>query len=56
VVAIPNSQVLNAVVGPVPPDSDNAPAPAPVAPAAIDTRSGTPGGPEQRQPSPGGPP
>ncbi len=52
VMAIPNSQVLNAVVGPVPP-----PEPAEqVSPAgAPDTRSGTPGGPEQTQPHPAGP-
>jgi small-conductance mechanosensitive channel len=50
VVTIPNSQVLNAVIGPIPPaDEDDAP------PAAIDGKSGTPGGPEQPQPAPPGP-
>lgn len=51
VMAIPNSQVLNAVIGPIPPDQDDA-SPAPV---AADGRSATPGGPEQPQPSPPGP-
>ena len=51
VMAIPNSQVLNAVIGPIPPaEEDNPPAP-----AVIDGRSGTPGGPEQPQPAPPGP-
>jgi hypothetical protein len=52
VMSIPNSQVLNAVVGPVPP-----PEPAEqVTPGGVpDTRSGTPGGPEQTQPHPAGP-
>jgi small-conductance mechanosensitive channel len=52
VMAIPNSQVLNAVVGPIPP-----PEPAEeVSSAGVpDTRSGTPGGPEQTQPHPAGP-
>ena len=48
VMSIPNSQVLNAVVGPIPPDSED---PQEVA----DGKSGTPGGPEQPQPSPAGP-
>jgi small-conductance mechanosensitive channel len=49
--AIPNSQVLNAVIGPIPPaDEDNTPVP-----AVIEGRSGTPGGPEQPQPAPPGP-
>jgi len=51
VMAIPNSQVLNAVIGPIPPDEDDA-SPAPV---AADGKSATPGGPEQPQPSPPGP-
>ncbi len=63
VMSIPNSQVLNAVVGPIPPDGDNATqAPAtqalpvaPGAPAVPDGMSGTPGGPEQLQPRPPGP-
>ncbi len=50
VISVPNSQVLNAVVGPIPPDEDNPPAP-----AVIDGRSGAPGGPEQPQPAPPGP-
>ena len=51
VMAIPNSQVLNAVIGPIPPaEQDNLPVP-----AVIDGRSGTPGGPEQPQPAPPGP-
>ena len=53
VVAIPNSQVLNAVIGPVPPAESTAPATA--IPAVPDGRPATPGGPEQPQPSPPGP-
>jgi hypothetical protein len=53
VVSIPNSQVLNAVVGPIPPEPEN---PEPEDPeAAADGKSGTPGGPEQPQPRPAGP-
>jgi small-conductance mechanosensitive channel len=51
VMSVPNSQVLNAVVGPVPPDPEEKPSPAVVA----DSRSGGPGGPEQPQPRPLGP-
>ncbi len=48
VMSIPNSQVLNAVVGPIPPAQED--------PAVLpDGRSGTPGGPEQPQPHPAGP-
>ena len=48
VMSIPNSQVLNAVVGPVPPETED--------PVAVgDGRSGTPGGPEQLHPRPPGP-
>ena len=48
VMSIPNSQVLNAVVGPVPPETED--------PVAVgDGRSGTPGGPEQPHPRPPGP-
>ena len=48
VMSIPNSQVLNAVVGPVPPEMED--------PVVVgDGRSGTPGGPEQSQPRPPGP-
>jgi small-conductance mechanosensitive channel len=51
VMSIPNSQVLNAVVGPIPPhDEEEA-----EAEAAPDGKSGTPGGPEHSQPRPGGP-
>jgi small-conductance mechanosensitive channel len=49
-VSVPNSQVLNAVVGPIPPDDSNSAQ----APAVSDGKSGTPGGPEQPQPSPPG--
>jgi small-conductance mechanosensitive channel len=61
VMVIPNSQVLNAVIGPIPPPDDENSGPAAAAPAApaapvvTDGRSGTPGGPEQPQPSPSGP-
>jgi len=48
VMSIPNSQVLNAVVGPVPPEDKD--------PVKVeDGGSGTPGGPEQPQPRPAGP-
>jgi len=49
VMSIPNSQVLNAVVGPIPPEEDED------SPVAPDGKSGTPGGPENSQPRPGGP-
>jgi len=49
VMSIPNSQVLNAIVGPIPPqDKEDAP-------VVPDGKSGTPGGPENSQPRPGGP-
>jgi small-conductance mechanosensitive channel len=48
VMSIPNSQVLNAVVGPIPPLEEEAE-------IAPDGKSGTPGGPEHSQPRPGGP-
>ena len=48
VMSIPNSQVLNAVVGPIPPTQEDPP-------AVADGKSGTPGGPEQPQPRPAGP-
>ncbi|MFZ0189354.1 MAG: mechanosensitive ion channel family protein [Streptosporangiaceae bacterium] len=51
VISVPNSQVLNAVVGPIPPDDSNGAQ----APAVSDGKSGTPGAPEQPQPSPPGP-
>ena len=49
VMSVPNSQVLNAVVGPIPPQEDEDP------PVTPDGQSGTPGGPEHSQPRPGGP-
>jgi small-conductance mechanosensitive channel len=50
VISVPNSQVLNAVVGPIPPgEGDGA-----RAPAVGNGKSGTPGAPEQPQPSPPG--
>ena len=57
VMSIPNSQVLNAVVGPVPPEpEDPEHDPEPEDPeVAADGKSGTPGGPEQPQPRPAGP-
>ena len=51
VMSIPNSQVLNAVVGPIPPEGEEDEDPEVVA----DGKSGTPGGPEQPQPRPAGP-
>ncbi|MGO8890233.1 MAG: mechanosensitive ion channel domain-containing protein [Streptosporangiaceae bacterium] len=48
--SVPNSQVLNAVVGPIPPEPDEE-----KTPVVADGRSGTPGGPEQPQPRPAGP-
>ncbi|MGD0243069.1 MAG: mechanosensitive ion channel family protein [Streptosporangiaceae bacterium] len=61
VMSIPNSQVLNAIVGPIPPaqEEDSPVAPdgtvAPGGTVAPDGKSGTPGGPENSQPRPGGP-
>jgi small-conductance mechanosensitive channel len=50
VMSVPNSQVLNAVVGPIPPKPDEK------EPHIVtDGRSGTPGGPEQPEPRPAGP-
>jgi small-conductance mechanosensitive channel len=48
VMSIPNSQVLNAMVGPIPPEAEEAE-------VVADGKSGTPGGPEQPQPRPAGP-
>jgi small-conductance mechanosensitive channel len=48
VMSIPNAQVLNAVVGPIPPEREEAG-------LVVDGKSGTPGGPGQPQPSPPGP-
>jgi len=48
VMSIPNSQVLNAIVGPVPPAAEDPP-------VVADGKSGTPGGPEHPQPRPAGP-
>ena len=50
VMAVPNSQVLNAVVGPVPPNAEEQPAPQIVG----DGKSTSPGAPEQQQPRPAG--
>jgi len=50
VMSVPNSQVLNAIVGPVPVDPDQE-----KAPAVADGKPGPPGGPEQPQPRPAGP-
>ena len=50
VMSVPNSQVLNAVVGPIPLEADDE-----KPPIVADGRSGTPGGPEQPQPRPAGP-
>jgi small-conductance mechanosensitive channel len=57
VMSIPNSQVLNSVVGPIPPEpEDPEQGPEPEDPeVAPDGKSGTPGGPEQPQPRPAGP-
>ncbi len=56
VMSIPNSQVLNAVVGPIPPEPEAQASPAVAGPAVVaDSASGTPGGPEQQQPRPAGP-
>ena len=57
VMSIPNSQVLNAVVGPIPPEpEDPEQDPEPEDPEVTpDGKSGTPGGPEQPQPRPAGP-
>jgi small-conductance mechanosensitive channel len=51
VMSIPNSQVLNAMVGPVPPENGGDGEP----PVVSDGKSGTPGAPEQPQPGPPGP-
>jgi small-conductance mechanosensitive channel len=52
VFSVPNSQVLAAAVGPIPPDDGND---ARQVPAVSDGTSGTPGAPEQPQPSTPGP-
>jgi small-conductance mechanosensitive channel len=51
VLSVPNSQVLNSGVGPIPPDNGNGAR----APVVTDGKPGTPGAPEQPQPSPPGP-
>jgi len=51
VMSVPNAQVLNAVVSPIPPANGSTAQ----APVAVDGKSGTPGGPEQPQPAPLGP-
>ena len=55
VMAVPNSQVLNAVIGPIPPEDNGAVQPQPQLAVVADGKSGTPGGPEQPQPAPPGP-
>jgi small-conductance mechanosensitive channel len=58
VMSIPNSQVLNAIVGPIPPDEEDTreeDAREEDAETAPDGKSGAPGGPEHPQPRPGGP-
>ncbi len=50
VMSVPNSQVLNAIVGPIPPEPDEQ-----EPPVVIDGKSATPGGPEQPEPRPAGP-
>jgi small-conductance mechanosensitive channel len=52
VMAIPNSQVLNAVVGPVPPEGEEEPG---VQQVVTDSKSTGPGAPEGQQPRPPGP-
>ena len=52
VMAVPNSQVLNAVVGPVPPTEDDASPPASV---SNDGKAVNPGGPEKQGAHPPGP-
>jgi len=54
VMSIPNSQVLNAVIGPIPPTEENDNGPAPT-PDVIDGRPGAPSGAGQPQPAPPGP-
>ena len=54
VMSVPNSQVLNAVIGPIPPEEAQDKS-AVQPPVVADGKSGTPGGPEQRQPGPPGP-
>jgi small-conductance mechanosensitive channel len=51
VLSVPNSQVLNSVVGPIPPGEGNGAR----APVVSDGKPGPPGAPEQPQPSPPGP-
>jgi small-conductance mechanosensitive channel len=54
VMSIPNSQVLNAVIGPIPAEESD-PEQAAVSAVIPDGKSGTPGGPEKTQPAPPGP-
>jgi small-conductance mechanosensitive channel len=54
VMSVPNSQVLNAVVGPVPPDEQEE-GEEPGLPVVNDAKSTSPGAPEQQQPRPAGP-
>ncbi len=55
VMSVPNSQVLNAMVGPIPVDAEANGNGQTGPTAASDGKSGTPGGPERQQPSPPGP-
>jgi small-conductance mechanosensitive channel len=55
VMSVPNSQVLNAMVGPIPVEDETNGTGQPAPAAVSDGKSGTPGGPEQQQPGPPGP-
>jgi small-conductance mechanosensitive channel len=55
VMSIPNSQVLNAMVGPVPPEVPQEDGGDSRAPVVSDGKTGTPGGQERPQPGPPGP-
>jgi small-conductance mechanosensitive channel len=52
IMSVPNSQVLNAVVGPVPPNGEDTPPPPPV---VADGKAVNPGGPEKQGARPPGP-
>jgi small-conductance mechanosensitive channel len=52
IMSVPNSQVLNAVVGPVPPKEEDTPPPLPV---VTDGKAVNPGGPEKQGAHPPGP-
>jgi small-conductance mechanosensitive channel len=55
VMAVPNSQVLNAVVGPVPPEAEEEPVAQQAQQVVSDAKSTSPGAPEGQQPRPPGP-